>query len=65
MATHVTAKYKSSLIEETIAGWGRVLRYTKSTFSRWHRKYKSDGMTSREFIELMISRKMSSNECTK
>jgi pyruvate/2-oxoglutarate dehydrogenase complex dihydrolipoamide acyltransferase (E2) component len=51
MAAKVTAKYA---LTKSIAEWGRTLGYAKSTFSRLHRDYIREGLTSEEFILKMI-----------
>lgn len=58
MASKVTARYMDTIyFNQSIDGWGRILSRKKSTFSRWHREAKQRGVSSADFIRLMISRK--------
>ncbi len=54
MSAKISSKYRSITRNERIAGWGRLLGYAKSTFSRLHRYYRKEGLTSEEFILKMI-----------
>lgn len=65
MAIYVTAEYRSLVIKETIANWGRIFEIPKSTFSRLHRLAQKEGNSSDYFIKTIIRRRILAGKLTK